>query len=142
MVKNRKVTGKAKSIPAGLLTGCVMSLAVTMILAGILAKLLENEYLAQEQIGYGIMVILLVSSYAGAAVSFGCVKRQRLVTCMLSGLVYFSVLLSITALFFGGQYDAVAVTALIVLCGSSAAALLHTEKKTGHKPKKIKLPNC
>lgn len=142
MTNNRRVTGKATSMPMGLLTGGAGSLLSTIVLAGILAKLLEKAYISQENTGYGVMIILLVSAYVGAAISSGRIKRQRLLVCLLSGAVYFVILLSITALFFGGQYDAVAVTGLLVLCGCMAAALLHPGEKRGGKRKKIKLPNC
>lgn len=141
MVIDRKVTGKAMSIPAGLALGGLGSLAVTLIFSAVLAKLVDAEAVAEESIGYGVMAILLLASFAGAMVSFRRIKRQRLLVCMLSGVVYFGILLSITALFFGGQYEAVGVTGLLVLCGSATAALLGVREKRGGRKQKIRLPH-
>jgi dolichol kinase len=56
--------------------------------------------------------------------------------CLISGMIYFCVLLSITALCFGGQYQGIGVTGLVVLCGSCCAGLMGLrEKKQGRKGK-------
>lgn len=85
MVANKKITGRATSLPAGLAIGAVCSLAATLVLTAILAKLVEAETLPVEKIGYGIMVLLIVSSFAGAMISFGRIKRQRMLVCIVSG---------------------------------------------------------
>ena len=59
---------------------------------------------------------------------------------MCSGLVYFVTLLAITALFFGGQYEAVGVTGLLVFGASTAVGLLKTQGgKLGSGKKKVRL---
>ena len=77
MVANKKITGRATSLPAGLAIGAVCSLAATLVLTAILAKLVEAETLPVEKVGYGIMVLLIVSSFAGAMISFGRIKPAR-----------------------------------------------------------------
>ena len=139
MVINRKVTGKASSIPAGLALGGFVSLLITLILAGIIAKLVSTEKLAEENIGYGVMVLLFTASAAGAITANTRIKRQRLAVSCLSGLVYMGILLSITALFFGGQYEAVGVTALLVLGGSLVTALVNFKAGRGGKRRKIRV---
>ena len=67
MVVNRKVTGKASSVPAGLALGGAVSLGITLILAAVIAKMVSDEKLAEENIGYGVMVLLFTASAAGAA---------------------------------------------------------------------------
>ena len=127
--------------PCLLAIGAVCSLAATLVLTAILAKLVEAETLPVEKVGYGIMVLLIVSSFAGAMISFGRIKRQRMLVCIVSGVIYFAMLMSITALFFGGQYSAVGTTALLVLAGSGAAALLGLRQGRGAKRTKIKVPH-
>lgn len=141
MVVNQKPTGRAMSMPGGLAIGGVTSLSVTLIIAAILAKLVEGETMPESSIGYGVMVLLMLASFAGAMVSCGKIKRQRLAVCLLSGVIYFLTLMAITALFFGGQYSAVGVTALLVLCGSALAILAGMGGKRGGKHRKIKIPN-
>lgn len=141
MTTNRKPTGRAATIPVGLLTGGAAALASTLVLTAVLAKLMDGEILRSENIGYGVMVLLLISSFLGSAVACRRVKRQYLVTAALSGTVYVLLLLSITALFFGGQYSAVGVTALLVFCGSMLAAMLFSRDGKGRKSRKPKLRN-
>lgn len=136
MVVNKKVTGKASSMPAGLAMGGLVSLLMTLLMAACLAKLVDTEVLKEENIGYGVMVLLMASSVLGALTAYGKIKRQRLLVCMLSGAVYMGILLSITALFFGGQYEAVGVTTLLVFGSSMVIALLGLREKRGGNRKK------
>lgn len=138
MVVNRKVTGKASSMPAGLALGGAVSLIITLLLAAIIAKMVSAEKLAEENIGYGVMVLLFAASATGALVANGRIKRQRLLVSGLSGLVYVGILVSITALFFGGQYEAVGVTVLLVLGGSTVTALFAKNPKRAGKGRKAK----
>lgn len=123
MVKTGKATGRAMSIPGGLAVGAAISLGLTLLLALLIAKLVDAETLPHSSIGYCVLVLLLVASFSGAAAAQGRVKHRRAMVCMLSGLVYMLLLLSMTALFFGGQYTGVGVTALLVFAGAGCAAL-------------------
>ena len=123
MVANRKVTGKAASMPGGLALGGALSMALTILLSVLTAKLVDTGALAEDAVGYAALVILLLSSVVGAAVAAARIKRQRLIVCLASGAVYYGLLLSLTALFFGGQYTGMGVTALAVAGGSGAVSL-------------------
>lgn len=128
-------------MPAGLVFGAAISLGVTLLAAAVLAKLVDMEKLAWENIGYGIMILLLLASFSGAMAAFAKIKRQRMLVCAISGAVYFGILLSITALFFGGQYDSVGVTAALVLAGSIAAGLLGLRDGGNRKGRKVRMPH-
>ena len=141
MKNNRKPTGRAMSMPAGLVMGGVTSLGVTLLCAGILAKILEAEVIPESSTGYGLIVLLIAASFAGAMVSSGKIKRQQLVVCAAAGAIYYGILLSITALFFGGQYSAVGETAMLVLCGSGLAFLLRARDGKRNRSPKIKIPH-
>jgi len=112
------------SAAAGLALGGGVSLLITLLSAAVLAWMVDKERLAWEKIGYGIMVTLLLASMLGARFAYSRVKRQPLLICALSGVVYLGLLLSITALFFGGQYDGAVITSVLILGGSLAAGLL------------------
>ena len=132
MVMNRKVTGTAASLPVGLAVGAVVSSAVTAAGSALAAKLVLGGSIPEGAIGYCAMVILLLASALGAWTAAGRIRHRRLYVCMLSGAVYYGCLLMLTALFFGGQYQGMGVTALVVLAGCVTAALL--EKKGKGKP--------
>ena len=131
MIRNRITTGRALSMPAGLVTGLFISLVTTVILSAFLAKLVSTEKLEWGNIGYGIMVILLLTSVIGSKATCVMIKRRRLIGCFLAGLLYWLSLIMITALFFGGQYDGMGVTGFIVLCGSAVVCLLESKGDRG-----------
>lgn len=140
MVFNQKTTGRAASMPGGLAFGAAVSVGVTILAASLLAWMLDREILGQNQIGYGIMVLLLLASFLGAMGAFAKIKRQRMLVCLASGILYFGILLSCTALFFGGQYSGVGVTALLITAGAIAAGLLGLRSENRRKNRKFKMP--
>lgn len=136
MVVNRKVTGKAASMPGGLALGGALSLGVTILLAMVTAMLVDNGAMEEKSIGYAALVILLLSSALGSAVAAARIKRQRLVVCIAAGAVYYVLLLSMTALFFGGQYTGMGVTALAVLGGSGVVCIAGAGQGRGRRKRK------
>lgn len=136
MVANRKVTGNASSMPVGLALGAAVSLLMTLAGAWFFAYLISREILEEVSIGYCAMFIILLSSITGTSAAMGKIKRRRGHVCGLSGLIYFMMLLSMTALFFGGQYHGVGVTALLIMAGSGTVALLGLRgERRGHRRK-------
>lgn len=123
-MSEKKLTGRAMSMPQGLAIGALVSLAVTVLVSAVGAHMIASEIISQEQIGYCSIAAILTSTIAGGMTASSKIKTRRLMTCALSGLCYFGVLLSGTALFFGGQYRGVGVTLVIVMIGSLIAALL------------------
>lgn len=124
MTINAKVTGTAASIPMGLLQAALVSLGITAALSALTAWLILVGTLPEHAAGYCAMGILLLSAAAGAVTAIGRIKRLRFQMGMASGVIYFLSLLLITALFFGGIYDGIGVTALMIFCGSALVILL------------------
>lgn len=138
MIINRKATGRASSMPIGVLAGGTCAFAGTMLTSAVLAKLVDMEIIPQDKIGYGIMVLLLLCAFLGANEACRRVKRQYLIVSAISAGFYYSMLLSVTALFFGGQYSGMGVTAVLVLCGSLLAVFLRSGNREGRKRRKIR----
>ncbi len=120
----RTMSGRALSTPMGLLYGTAVSMLITLLGAVVLAWLVNLEKLQWEKIGYGIMVLLLMASFCGALAAYHKIKRQRMMVCIMAGLLYLAVLASLTALFFGGQYEGVGVSGCLIAAGSCAAGIL------------------
>ena len=138
MIINRKATGRASSMPIGVLAGGACAFAGTMLTSAVLAKLVDMEIIPQDKIGYGIMALLLLCAFLGANEACRRVKRQYLIVSAISAGFYYSMLLSVTALFFGGQYSGMGVTAVLVLCGSLLAVFLRSGNREGRKRRKIR----
>lgn len=133
MVVNGKPSGRTMSMAAGLALGGCISLAITLILSAVGAKLMDSQVIPEDGAGYLALGILLLASVMGAAVAYRKIRRQRLVVCMASGGIYYGILISITALFFGGQYRGMGVTALVVLAGAGTTALVGMGQGRGHR---------
>lgn len=124
MYAKRKVKGTAMGIPGGLGLGIVASLLITFAGAAVTAWLIASEKIGEGTAGYAVMVILALASATGSLVAVHLVKRLRLQVCMLTGGCYYLTLLALTALLFGGQYQGMGVSAVIVLGGCALIAFL------------------
>ena len=131
----QKRSGRASSEPAGLAAGAVVSVAMTIAGAALSSILIERRYLTWDHVGYAVMITILLSSYAGAKVAYGKIRHQRILVCLASGGIYWGLLLLTTALLFGGKYEAVGVTLLLVLGGSGCAALLKKGERHARRKK-------
>lgn len=139
MAIRKPQNGRATSTVRGLMTGLAVELIVTLTAAVILAKTIEKEILAWENIGYAIIPILIFASFIGAYTACQRIKRQKLIVSMLSGLLYWITLLCVTALFYGGKYEAVAVTAAFILAGCSIAFFCVTPRTMQRRSGKRKV---
>jgi len=126
------------SVPGGLALSAGISIGITLLLSGILAKLMDIQKLTWEQAGYWIMAMLFLSAFAGAKSAVGTVRRRRMAVSVMSGALYWGCLLCITALFFGGKFDAVPETALIIIAGSGCAAMISAPETRPGRNKKRK----
>ena len=69
-------------MPAGLMTGVIASMAVTLSGAAVTAKMLDLEILDTEKIGYTVMVLLILAAWTGSAVSIRRIKRRKLLVSL------------------------------------------------------------
>ena len=140
MVANGKITGRAWSIPAGLAAGWGCSMAVTILLTAAVAYMLSSEKLTIEMTGYGSMITLVAAAATGAQISWRLIRHRRAMVCMLSGVCYFLSLMAITALFFGGQYSGVGVTAILVFGSAGGVTLLGLKENSSSRNHRKKYP--
>lgn len=129
MPYQQKRTGRAMSMQGGLAFGTGISVLISLVSAGVIAKLVDREIIMWEDVGYGIMITLLLASFTGALTASKRIKRLQMVVCLTAGGIYFAALLCMTALFFGGQYESVGITALLIFAGCMSAALLGMGRK-------------
>ena len=132
----KKVTGRASAIPVGLAIGALISLVITFAGAATTAQMVAMEKIGEGSIGYAAMLIAAVAAAMGAWGAYSAIKRRRLQICMMSGAFYFGMLLAMTALFFGGRYQGMGVTALMILVGCGIVALFPTKSSGKFKRKK------
>ena len=137
MYRKKNTMGTAMGIPVGLALALVASLVVTLAGAALTALLVSSEKIGEGAIGYAAMMILALASVLGAWVAVLLIKRLRLQVAMLFGGCYYLMLLAMTALLFGGQYQGMGTTAIIVLAGSALIAFLPAKGANIGKRKKM-----
>lgn len=118
--------------------GAGISMAITVILAMVNAWMICSEKMPEKTIGYGVMLIILVSSYMGSLIACKMHGTNKLATTMITGGIYMAVLLVMGVLLFDGTLTAVGETSLLVLCGCVLAAMWSSRRT---KTKKYKIPN-
>lgn len=139
---NQKPTGRAVAVPVGLGWGLLTSAVITLLGCLLTAHLINREILSWDHSGYGVMVILLLSAWSGAAVTAGKIKRRRAVMCIGAGAAYFLMLMAVTALFFGGRYSGVGETGLMIFCGSMLGIFTGIREKRRRNTVKFRTHNC
>ena len=139
MGKTKKVTGKAVAIPAGIGMGVLAAMIVTLLGSAGLAVLLSRQKINMDSLGYWRMALLFGAGFLGAMVAMLKIKHRKMQMSLITGGGYFLVLLAMNAMLFGGQYEGVWMSALMVALGSSLAAWIGS--RGGSAPKrKHKIP--
>lgn len=133
-----KSSGRAASMPMGIGIGILTSFIVTLLGTALLAYLIVGEHIGEGSTGYGVMMILVISSALGAWIASAKVKHRRALVCTLNGAGYYLLLLIVTVFFFGGEFTGMGISAIMVALGSLAGMLPFAQKK-GRK-NKYKIP--
>ena len=141
MVANVKPTERTMSMGAGLTLAGAVCLFSTICMSAIIAFMADKGIIQQAQIGYGVMILLGLTSAIGVITANGKIRRRKLLVSGITALIYFLELLGITALFFGGQYQGIGVTALMILCGAALPLLTDLKGRGGVKKRKYKIPS-
>ena len=130
---SKQNTNSASTLLIAIVVGACMAMVIALALCALGAVLLATERAGEGSAGIIVVITLILSSAIGAVIALRKARRQMLLVSLGTGGVFFLLLLACTAMFFGGQYRALGVTALTVFAGSSCAALLALR---GDRPKK------
>ena len=133
MALKRKLTEKARSVPAGIALGLLAELFVIMAGAALGAYLIVTEKLSQDAVNICAMITVLFGSAAGTAVSTVYIGKRRALVGLISGICGYLTLLGITAMFFEGQYAAMGETALMLVFGCGSVVLMGLLPEKGRK---------
>lgn len=137
MLVNQKPTGRASTMAGGIAWGTAWAMLLTAGLGALLAFFVSREVVRQENLGYGVMVILFLGGAMAFGASYRRIKRRRLLVFVLSAVGLLGSLTALTALFFGGQFEGIFPTAMLIIGGSGTAFLLSARKGTGEKHRKM-----
>ena len=114
MVRNSKVTGTALPMALGITIGVGSSILMLVLSVVFIARLIIGEKMPLSAIGYVIMAAHVLSVCMGGIIASAAFKHRKMVVCLIVSAMYYLVLVSCTAIFFGGQYQGMGITALVV----------------------------
>ena len=134
---HQKVTGRSSSLGSGIAAGVAVALALTLLLGALLAFFISREVVQQENLGYGVMVILFLAAALGCRLAYRKIKHRRLLVFFLTALGYLVSLTAITALFFGGRFEGIFPTAMLIIGSSGMAFLFPGRRNDAGKHRKI-----
>ena len=136
----KKITGRAPSLGKSVAAGVLLGAAWTVLCAVVLAKLIDSGVMPMEKVGYGSMAAVLSAVFAGASLAGRKAGHMVVQAAAISGVAYFLCLLLVNALFFGGSYNGMAVT-FVLIALATAAAILAAGKGSGrYRRKRYKIP--
>lgn len=124
-----------------ILLGASICLGINVGMSMLLAMMMNTEKIADAGMGYGVMVTLMMGAYWGSYAACKMRKEQRLPTAMLTGGIYFVMLLFVNVLFYGAKFQGIGETVLLILCGCMLAAMWTSRKSGTGKMKKFKFSN-
>lgn len=135
-----KSTGRATSMGAGLAAGTAVSLGLTLSGSMLCSWLILSGRMNPQSIGYCSMILILLSSLLGPICAAALIRHRRLYVCVFTAALYYSILLAINALFFGGQYQGMGVTALLVVAGCGVSILTGMGQGRRFNKHNVKIP--
>ena len=138
MVTSKKVKGRAISMPQGVGYGLATAVLISVSMIAVLVGMILAGKVNETHVGYFVMIILLLSSFNGSLLSAIRVKRRMMLVSGIVGMAYFLMLLLATAVAFGGQFEGVWMSGLMILIGSVSAGglVLRLNRKAEHGYKK------
>lgn len=124
---------KINAMPAAIGIGMAVSMISTLLFSAVLAALIAGGRISPDSMGYGVLGILMMSAILGALAACAKVPGKRMIVSGASSAGYLLLLLCVTALFFGGEYQGVVATALVIFGGGIISALLPAGQGRGRK---------
>ena len=139
MDQNRKKISLDKIMKKTVI-GASVSMLVTLILIAIWTTLINTGLISISKMDYYVICTLLVSAVIGSIVGAAKTNQKKMHISLLTGVLYLLLLLSITAIFFEGQYYGIGVSTLAIISGCVAALLVGVkgEGRSKMRRKKIK----
>ena len=129
-----KRSGRAMSMPAGIAVGIAVSVGVILISTAILSWLVLGGHIREESIGYGVMVILVLSSCTGCLCAWKGIGHRRLLVTGICAIGLFAALM-ILGLAFGGVRHGIGTTGIMIGLGGGISFIpaLAGNKSGGRK---------
>jgi hypothetical protein len=127
----KRKTRKPVSIAVSVIVGLGCAIVITLLLSSLAAWLITTEKLGVGTQGITALVITGLSGLAGCIVALALAEGRELQVSGITAGAYFLLLLSCTALLFGGTYDGVWKSVITILI-SWLVSLLPVWRRKGN----------
>ena len=138
---NTKQSVNINGVARRMINGITGSFFATVAATAIFAVFISKELIAEETIDSCSTVVLLVSAITGSSIAITKSDKKTLIGIYV-GTAYLAVLMIITGIFFGAQYQMIGVTSLIVLFGCIFTAILRKNDGKNRRFRKSKIKRC
>lgn len=138
MPRKKAAAIKEQSIPLGVIIGMFSGSFFVLLFICILSYMIDHEMMNFVTSKTWIAATLFLSSAGGSFIGYTFAKQNRLLVCLLISIMLFLFLLGISALFYSGKFQSIALHFFMVMLGGIFAAfsgLLRKTKKTYHYKK-------
>lgn len=131
-----------KSVVRKMIVGIVTSMLVLSAVLALIAILIKADIMDETGLGYYIVFGHLLAIITGCRIAIAERKENKLITCLLLGAVYCTLMLLMTAIFFGAQYQGVPATMIVMISGCVLAALVNKNGMKAGKTRRSKKRRC
>ena len=128
---------KAVRLPISIAVDTAVGMIGALSGAAVLATMIINGKIGENSMRYGCLAVLAVSAVLGSLIAALTASERKIIAATAVGASMFAVLISCTALFFGGQYSGIAVTLLLTV-GIGLCVGIISSKKKGRPYKRVK----
>ena len=130
----QKNTGDLKKYIASVVVGIVVSLLVMLVMITIAAILVCGEKIGENMLFYLCAAALIAASIAGATVAGAMAGECKIILSLINGAVFAIILMSINIAAYGGIYENIGPTMLLILGSGLGAGLLGSRIRTRNYP--------
>ncbi len=127
----------AARLPVSIAIGTAVGMIGALSGAAVLTTMILNGKIGESSMRYGCLAVLAVSAILGSLIAALTANERKFIAATATGASMFAVLISCTALFFGGQYSGIAVTLLLTV-GIGLCVGMISSKKKGRSFKRVK----
>ena len=122
--------------------GIAVSLLVMVISIAIFTGLIRSERITEGASGYCTVCIHLLSIIIGACVASKEEKGNAIWISLLLALMYSIVLIAMTAIIFGGQYQGISATVFVILTGCAIPVIMGKWRLNVGKARRSRKRSC
>jgi len=131
----------SKSSARSIVAGVIGSILATIISITIFSGMILKEMIPENSKGYCAVAVLLISVTTGSSIAISN-SSDRVKTSLYVGIIYSVMLLAVTAVLFGAQYQGIGVTIFTVTIGCISTAILRKNSSKNFKFRKNKIRRC